>query len=264
MTRRAYTLIEVLLALGLIAMLSGAAYTFFWQLLGARTRLVGDARTHAAVASLFQRLEDDLTGAIAGDPRLGAGIRGTPTDLRILSRGRWLDAGGAGASGAAGTDGTEGGALAPADAGRGGVAPTDLIASEYAFSPEANELRARRWPITASAPEPPALEPVAGDVRALRFRYFDGREWRDEFDSASAKDLPAAIEVSVWLGPPLPADDRQPASVSRQTPPPTRGEQPDDRRRPRARDADERLGSPDRVRVIVVPDGPGAAWRQSS
>lgn len=256
MTRRAYTLIEVLLALGLIAMLSGAAYTFFWQLLGARTRLVRDARTHAAVASLFQRLEDDLTGAIAGDPRLGAGIRGTATDLRILSRGRWLDQ--AAAEGAGGEGGAEGSGVT-----RGGVAPTDLIASEYAFSPEAGELRARRWPISSANSEPPALEPVAGDVRSLRLRYFDGREWRDEFDSASAKDLPAAIEVSVWLGPPLPSDDRQPASASRQTPPPTRGAQPDDRRPSRARDADERLGPPDRVRVIVVPDGPGAAWRQS-
>ncbi|MFN0132317.1 MAG: prepilin-type N-terminal cleavage/methylation domain-containing protein [Phycisphaerales bacterium] len=250
MNRRGYTLMEVLLAIGLIAMLAGAANAFFWQLLGARSRLVGSAQGEAAIAALLNRLEDDLTSAIAGDAKLGAGIRGDAGSIRVLSRGRWLDAG-------------------------ANVAPTDLVSAEYSFSEEAGELRARRWAVLVATSEP-ALETVAVDVRMIRFRYFDGREWRDSFDST--RELPAAIEVSVWLGPPLPSDDAAPADFdtkvaesefeeSRGNPSDQRGDRPDPAsasRQPHDQvELDERLGAPDRVRVIVVPDGPGSAWRQT-
>jgi hypothetical protein len=42
---------------------------------------------------------------------------------------------------------------------------------------------------------------LTGEVSALRFRYFDGAEWRDDWNVARRPSLPVAIQVEVELNP---------------------------------------------------------------
>ncbi|MBI3097710.1 MAG: prepilin-type N-terminal cleavage/methylation domain-containing protein [Planctomycetes bacterium] len=49
------------------------------------------------------------------------------------------------------------------------------------------------------------IEPVASEVTALNFRYFDGSTWLDSFDSVQSNTMPTAVEVTlrVTVGPDL-------------------------------------------------------------
>ncbi len=45
-----------------------------------------------------------------------------------------------------------------------------------------------------------ASEEIASNVSAMVIRYWDGRAWTEEFDAAQRGGMPAAIEVSIWIG----------------------------------------------------------------
>jgi len=45
-----------------------------------------------------------------------------------------------------------------------------------------------------------SLEPVAPEVKAIEFRYFDGTAWLDTWDTEAQGRLPAAVDVAVALG----------------------------------------------------------------
>lgn len=212
--RRSFTLVEALLALGLVAMLCGSLMSFIWML-GDRTReLDRRSRQEQGVSIVLDRLEADLLCGLAGGKGAGAGVKGDSTSVRVMSRGV---------------------GLALEDAGT--TAAGDVQVGEYSFDAGAGRLRARRW---GDGGTPPDLEAVAEQVRQVRVRYHDGKEWVDSFDSAARSALPAAIEVAVWYGVPKPADQEE-STLKPAEPPP-----------------------PDRVRLIVVPDGPVTALKEAS
>jgi hypothetical protein len=47
-----------------------------------------------------------------------------------------------------------------------------------------------------------AVQVVAPEVAALRFRYFDGHTWHDVWDSDSITRVPRAVEVTIAFPPP--------------------------------------------------------------
>ena len=247
LARRGFTLLEVLLALGLIAMLSGGVFAFLWQLTLQKSMLVEGALEGQAADAIIERLEEDLTGAVAADSSGVAGIVGTQSTLRVLYRSVTL----------------------PIKDEDRAWAKGDLQGSE--FSLEGGVLKAARWDAhrvkTAGA-----AEPVPGTIGALKFRYYDGGSWVDSFDSKESGTLPVAIEVSIWLGPgrsipsePAAADqdarksspDRKPDSAGAE-PAKAKTETTSTTRSSSRSDTPP----PDRVRVIVVPDGPTTAWKE--
>ena len=201
-------MIEVMVALTLIALLASAVMSFLWSLSARQAALSRASAEAQAADTMLDRLEGDLLGGIAGDSRLGAGIDGSATRLRLLTRG--------------------------VDVGDGGA--SDLQEAIFAFS--GGTLSLSRRPVGPGAEEvPPALHPLSPSLSRVRFRYFDGRTWKSSFNSASLKRLPAAIEVEIWR------EGRGPAPTAE------------------GADAKEAIWpEPDRSRVIVVPDGPDAAW----
>jgi prepilin-type N-terminal cleavage/methylation domain-containing protein len=227
MSRRGFTLIEVLLAIALIAMLSGSVFGFLWMLVGRQDLLHGRSLEAQAGGAFIERLESDVLCGLAGDDRAGAGVSGTTTNVKLLSRGVWL----------------------PASAGDQGG---DLQASEYVFDSAARELRGRRWPASQSAP---AFETISNHVERVRLRYFDGTAWQDSFDSLKSGGLPIAIEVGVWFG-------GAPESSGQSTTAAASGGQgtPDSKS---AGTGQGTVREPDRLRVIVVPDGPVASWKET-
>jgi len=46
------------------------------------------------------------------------------------------------------------------------------------------------------------LEPIAPEVSAIEFRYFDGGQWLDEWDSIDRGGLPVAVEIAIAILPP--------------------------------------------------------------
>ncbi|MEM7755613.1 MAG: type II secretion system protein GspJ [Planctomycetota bacterium] len=256
---RGFSLLETLLAIGLLLALSASVYTFLFQLFDRRTRVLFEADAVGALSVVFDRLEHDLTGAVAAvhDGRaVVAGVSGTSQTLRVASR-AVVDSGGA--------DGT----------GRHGG---DVRRAELTFDAAAGRLLGRSWALfdgggeEGSGPEPRVI--VEG-VREVRFRYHDGGAWRDSFDSAGSGELPMLVEVSVWTGGVVEADEAgengapDGAGVGR-------GEDDGDagllfEGGPRSAALDTRslleeqdFGPPTRRRVFAVPDaGPGAVLVES-
>jgi hypothetical protein len=114
----------------------------------------------------------------------------------------------------------------------------------------------------------PEFETISDHVQALRLRYYDGEKWRDSFDSLSEGALPVAIEVALWFGD---AGAGQSAGPSVGASPPVAkgrarsGTPESDKGSGSAGDGDSSANTPkaplpsrepDRLRVIVVPDGP--------
>jgi prepilin-type N-terminal cleavage/methylation domain-containing protein len=232
---RGFTLLEVLLALGLIAMLAGGVMGFLLTLLnrrdGMNQRLV-DAQSGAA---LLDRIESDILCGLAGDGGSGAGISGTTTSLHVLTRGVAL----------------------PVEPGMSGASKAgDRQGSEYVFDAASGVLRARRW-MSGEGTAAGEFEVVSGHLEAVRLSYFDGETWRGSFDSAAADGLPVAVEVAIWFGVPRPPEDGPVASPeSGDT---TEAADASVAAKPSAPPRRE----PDRIRVIVVPDGPVTSWKES-
>jgi hypothetical protein len=207
-------------------------YGFLWNLLGQRDRVAMAAADAQAAGVIIERLEADLMGAVASG-RGGAGVVGDGSSLKVMSRCVTVPMG-------------------------AGARLGDLAGSEISFNRFTGVVRARRIGPDGTAAE---WEDVSDHVQRLRLRYFDGREWRAKFDSAAAAELPAAIEVALWFGEPLERAETEEELAAAGAGAAESGEA--------ATDPEEEVPqvvptwSPDRVRVIVVPDGPSAGWRES-
>ena len=254
MRRCAFTLTETLVAIVLLLTLSGAVMSFFWNSLERRDTLLALSGEVRAGTLLLERLEADFLTAIAADGKGGAGIVGDRASVRVVSRGVRPTLNGGTASGSLG----------------------DEQGLAVRFDGASGRVSLRRW--SGDDPGEGSDEVVAEGVSALRLRYFDGRSWRDSFDSKAAGDLPVAVEVALWFrrpGDPLPRAAVESEGIS----PPEDGsgtgwEEDDPFAAPASFDdamawedevepADLPEREPDRVRVIIVPDGPSAAWRES-
>ncbi|MBX3358759.1 MAG: prepilin-type N-terminal cleavage/methylation domain-containing protein [Phycisphaeraceae bacterium] len=198
---RAFTLVEVLAAVVLSAMLLGSIMAFLWNLSNRRSQMRRMVEQMQAGGVVLGQIESDLFGSMAWDPAEGAGIKGSSSALRVLSRGVWPDQ---------------------------GRVHADLQVSEYAVESRSGAVTARRWSAEEGVTAPP-VEVVTDQLERLRFRYYDGREWVSEFDSALAGRLPAAVEVGVWF-----ARGTGFGGATTEAEPVT---------------------PPDRLRVMVVPDG---------
>jgi prepilin-type N-terminal cleavage/methylation domain-containing protein len=256
-TRGAFTLMEVILAVALLALLSGAMCTFIWDLETRRRELAAAARDQQAGGVLVERLEGDLLAGLVGDPVVGAGVQGTATGVKLLTRGvAMLGGGGGRGSGATARGGEAGGART----GAGG----DLIGAEYVFDESGGVLKGRRWNAGLGAAAAGEFETISDRVERVRLRYFDGREWVESFNSLERGALPVAVEVAVWFrtgvkpkaaetggagASGLKVDATKPLSAATDA--------------GMSVDAVLPLRDPDRLRVIVVPDGPSAAWKGS-
>lgn len=244
--RRGFTLLEVVASIGLLLMLSGFMLGFVWNVWLHRDRAQAWARWSGEASALIERIERDLMGAVAGDAVVGAGIAGDKHRLRIISRG-------------VGVEGLiERGAM------------PDMRAMEITYDERSGEVRIRSWTPTLDGQGGGESETVLSGVEVCRFRFFEGGAWRSSYDSLAAGRLPAAIEVALWRGPPRPSEDAMSREGSAGDADDMMGPGADawDAFGPDETWADDplmfvepwRVRAPDRVRVIVVPDGPEAGW----
>jgi len=179
----AFTLVELLVALAIFALLSAFAYRGLASLLETREALDREARKWRDLALFVGRFERDVQAAV-NRPALG------PSGNALGAVTTVLDLGGGSARGLALT--------------RAGAS---LHASELAAPQRVGyrhaEGRVERlaWPALDSGPRAEvAATPVLQDVRALAFRFLDaGLEWRSDWLAPAAQPLPLAVEMTVEL-----------------------------------------------------------------
>lgn len=199
-----FTLLEVVLAIGIAIGLLAVVLFFYRQIADLRTQLLTETERLSAVRLLMERLTADLRGA-RGDFYSGQGLSGDATSLQFVKVG-----------------------LAPATAwvasewGRAAAAHTDLNVVSYGVSSTAlgtnlvvtGFRRAERplvdprpvaeenhsVPMVAAPTENARLAPEAltEAIRFVRFRYWDGASWLDSWNGV---DLPQGVEVSFGCEP---------------------------------------------------------------
>ncbi|MBL9140906.1 MAG: type II secretion system protein [Phycisphaerae bacterium] len=167
--RRAFTLFEVLVAVGLIGLLAGALAIFVDDLATTRSFVTRTTERARCADALFSTLETALQTAVTDGGSLGAGVSGSATSLRVLSS--RTDALGSSA----------------AELTRAAFAP--LVATEVRSN--GGTVMIGRAGAATMLPAP---------IAAIEFRYFDGEAWADGIDSLQAGRLPVLVEVSVWFG----------------------------------------------------------------
>lgn len=171
--RKAFTLIETIIAVALLMLLSAGVLAFVNDLRSQRELLADLGADLEAGSVLLERIDRDLTLSIAYDAeREASGIVGDARSLTIVARRIWPD---------------------PSNPTRG---LRGTARSTYRFDPETNQLTV----------DIDGNESVLSDrVEVIRFRYNDSGDpgvWRDAFDAAADGGLPVAIEVAVWFLPP--------------------------------------------------------------
>lgn len=235
--RRAFTLIEVLIAIGLALVLGATMFAFLHDMLATRARTLEHATRQRAAATLIERLEADLAACIVGDSRNGSGVQGSEASLRLLTRG-----------------------VMPQLASRGSDDPSslaDLHDIEFRFNRATRSIDARK----GRAGESSEFTSLGDGIAHVRFRYLDDRQWRSTFDSVELNRLPSAIEVCVWFNPWLggPGDASDSAAAFDES---NANVNFDENAFADASEAAAfRPPPPDRRRVIVIPDGGAEAER---
>ena len=180
-----FTLVELLVALAIFALMSGFAYRGLNGMLEARTALQKESRKWRDVALAIGRLERDL-GAVL--PRRSLGASGTP--LAPLS------------SAVEANSGTPG--ISLTRAGNALLENTLSSPQRIAWRLRDNNLERLAWSGADAAPrEEPIAITVLASVSALAFRFLDPKslEWRTTWALPGTADeaLPAAVEATVTL-----------------------------------------------------------------
>jgi type II secretory pathway pseudopilin PulG len=193
--RAAFTLLEALVAVGMIMLLAGAMAMFVSDLGTTRAHVTRTTDRARSAEALFRVVETALQSAVVDGGMRGAGVSGTTNSMRVLS---------------SRTDAAGGNAQ---DLARAAFAP--LVATE---------VRQSGRNVSVGRSGQGTILPA--EIGAVQLRYFDGEQWSDEFDSLSAGRLPMVVEVSMWFAlepETLTTDDQQPMEqVPVERPPPDR------------------------------------------
>ncbi len=229
---RAFTLLEVMLALALLVGLIAALWAFLGNLQLSQHSVNDEVEQHVAATHILDCLEQQLAQSIAGVPggggEAGAGVTGAATSIRVLARGVPIVVQGS------------------ADQPLGG----DLVATSLACDEGSSTMQFEQKTIGGGGS---SVSSRVGSVGALRFRYFDGTTWSDHFDSAARGGLPPAVEVSIWFNKP-PSDDSSTAPSPSTTPKPVLTKSsPDETPSPASTLPLPKVPA-DRVRIISIPD----------
>ncbi|MEM1423402.1 MAG: hypothetical protein AAGH64_05295 [Planctomycetota bacterium] len=163
--RRAFTVIETLVAIGLLLMLSAALSAFLFDVQSTRERLSNMGDDRLAGTLIIDAIEEAARFAVVASGGR-SGLTGDRSSLVIVSELVALD-------------------TATPDAA--------AIASPVTRSLEWDE---RTGVLTLDD------EPLSASVARLVMRYHDDDAWRDSYDAMEEGRLPAAIDVAMWFGEP--------------------------------------------------------------
>ena len=182
-----FTLLELLVAIGIFALVSAIAYGSLARFMDDRARLDEEHEFWRGLSLAFARLEDDLSEARERATRdtIGArqpAFRGQPTDTR--------------STGSPSLEFTRGGVLT-FDSG----ARSDLQHVAYRLTDD-GVLKRLVWPVLDEGPQTTPLEQtLLTDVEDFRVRFYGPNgAWLDFWPTAGVADiLPHGVEITLTL-----------------------------------------------------------------
>jgi len=151
-----FTLLELLVAIGIFALISGIAYGSLTRLMADRERLQAEQAFWSRLSLTFARMEEDLSQARERSVRDAIGFtqpafRGQPTDARALAQ--------------PSVEFTRGGVLTFSDGAR-----SDL--QRVAYRLVDGTLQRLTWPVLDLGPQTtPAETPLLNDVEEFRVQF---------------------------------------------------------------------------------------------
>ena len=160
---KGFTLIEVVVAIAILAVIFSFVYTSFHSSI----RIMGDAEesvyTSNVAEGVAEQLYYDITSTFKSDTDMR--FTGKETSLRFLTTYRLL----------------------PPD-----EEEADFILIEYqlARDPESDEYILMRK-------EGERSRKIVGDIEAFEFNFYDGLEWKKEWNSKSLGKLPAGVRIRI-------------------------------------------------------------------
>ena len=183
---RGFTLLELLVAIGIFALISGIAYGSLTRLMSDRARLQSEQEFWRVLSLTFTRLEDDLSQARERSVRDVIGFtqpafRGQPTDTRAIA--------------APSMEFTRGGVLTFSAGAR-----SDL--QRVAYRLVDGTLKRLTWPVLDQGPQTVPLEtPLLNQVEEFRVRFYaPAGAWLDLWPAEGiGETLPRGVEVKVTL-----------------------------------------------------------------
>jgi type II secretion system protein J len=196
MKRRGFTLLELAVATSIFAIVIAATYSLFDSARGITTRAEFRAGLFQSARAALQAVEDDLRGVVLLGSVYDTGFIGTnagsekePLDtLEFVAVNRY--------TGAAYD-------VNQPEVVRG----IDISKVSYRIEPD-EKIKPhgllRERPLELTPPNGPVhrdedVMGIADNVAYINFRYFDGTQWLDSWDSTQTKNLPQAVEVTVYI-----------------------------------------------------------------
>ncbi|HEU4339565.1 MAG TPA: type II secretion system protein GspJ [Planctomycetota bacterium] len=196
--RSGFTLIELLASLGIFLVVITASYALFDGGRNLAARGEYHARRFQAARSALRAIESDLKSVFAGGSYDGGFIaaQGGTDELPLDT----LEAVGYNNQPKLATPVTTTLTEAP---------PKEFDISRVSYSIDVDEAtkesglvrrRTRLVPEVVTVVDPTkGIEEISADVVGLKFRFYDGSDWLDTWDSASSSSLPRIVEVTVHV-----------------------------------------------------------------
>jgi len=186
---RAFTLLELLVAMSLMVVTAACLYTALYTGFKARRSALSAVEPTALAINAVELLKQDIYGVLPpGGVLAGAflgtdstGVKGVDADrLEFYTTHVYADN----------------------DHPVGGLGKIELLLEEDTDEDRTNYRLLRT--VTTNLLSPRAVDPeeqvLCRNVTSLNLRYFDGESWLDEWDStADANSLPLAVEIEITI-----------------------------------------------------------------
>ncbi len=183
---RGFTLLELLVAIGIFALISGIAYGSLTRLMNDRVRLESEHEFWRTLSLAFTRIEDDLSHSRERSVRDVIGFtqpafRGQPTDIRAIA--------------APSMEFTRGGVISFSSGAR-----SDL--QRVAYRLVDGTLKRLTWPVLDLGLQTAPIEtPLLSNVEEFRVRFYaPAGAWLDLWPADGINEiLPRGVELKVTL-----------------------------------------------------------------
>lgn len=174
-----FTLIEVVIAVALLSLIMSSVYGIFTTISTTEQRLQSESELYHQARVIFDRLGRELTGSYLATSNENSTFSasnensGTPylafTSTSAITKG----------------------------AQRGG-----LVRLRYELTTEQNKTVGRllRSSVPLFVPDDPQKgQRLSSQIKHLQWRFYDGNDWQDDWDSSQSNSLPQTVEISMTL-----------------------------------------------------------------
>lgn len=179
LNQRGFTLVEILVAVAVAALLLSTIYGVFQTVAGAKQRLDQEGENYHQARVIFDRLSRELRGVYAPSSNQRSRFEGGTNDrgetyLRFTT-------------------------TASTPLSGGGIGEVSYLLQQDPDNPAGRKVLERSEQGLTSAAQTVQGYRIASGIETLTLRFFDQGTWSDQWPAATPVNLPTAVEVSLQL-----------------------------------------------------------------